>query len=70
MYLIEMYIKEKYIKMYLDYVNNFTTVQGFAYYYNITTEKAKNIINVGKNFHENNIFESPDQTIKNIKNEL
>lgn len=67
MYLVEMYAKQKYTNMYLDYVNNFLTVEKFAEHYQITVEKAKTIINIGRNFHENNLFESADQTIKNTK---
>lgn len=70
MYLIEMYVQKKYEKMYLDYVNNFLTVEKFAEHYNMTVERAKEIINIGRNFHENNLFESTDQTIKRIQNEI
>jgi hypothetical protein len=35
-------------KMYVDYFNNFLTVQAFADHYNITTEKAKKIIDLGR----------------------
>lgn len=51
MYLVEMYAKEKYRKMYLDYVNNFLTVEKFAEHYQIPVEKAKIIINTGKNIN-------------------
>jgi len=36
-------------KMYLDYLNNFLTIESFAYYYNISKEYAKWIINQYKN---------------------
>lgn len=39
---------DKYIKMYLDYWNNFLTVERFAEYYDITQDEAINIINKGK----------------------
>lgn len=34
--------------LYLDYVNNFLTVEVFAEYYNITEEQANLIILLGK----------------------
>jgi hypothetical protein len=36
-------------KMYLDYVNNFHSIESFAYYYNISKEYAEWIINQYKN---------------------
>lgn len=36
------------VEMYLDYWNNFLTVERFAEYYGITEEQAINIINKGK----------------------
>ena len=37
--------------MYLDYVNNFLTVERFAEYYNISIKEANNIINNGRILH-------------------
>ena len=39
-------------EMYLDYVNNFTTVEGFASYYGYTNHQANFIINNGRALHE------------------
>ena len=39
---------DKDIEMYLDYWNNFLTVERFAEYYGITKEQAITIINKGK----------------------
>lgn len=39
---------DKHIEMYLDYWNNFLTVERFAEYHNITKEQANDIINKGK----------------------
>ena len=36
-------------KAYLDYVNNFITVDAFATHYEITTEQAHKVINEGRN---------------------
>lgn len=41
---INLSLEEKRKEMYLDYFNNFLTTQGFADYYGITCEEAKNII--------------------------
>jgi hypothetical protein len=51
MYLVEMYAREKYIKMYLDYTNNFLTVEKFAEHYQITIEEAQKSIEKGKQAH-------------------
>lgn len=39
---------DKHIEMYLDYWNNFLTVERFAEYHNITKEQANHIIKKGK----------------------
>lgn len=41
------------LDMYLDYVNNFLTVEKFAEHYNITENLAKAIINAGKILNNN-----------------
>jgi len=42
-------------EMYLDYFNNFLTVDRFAEYYNISKQKATYIINKGRSInHKNN----------------
>jgi hypothetical protein len=38
--------------MYLDYVNNFLTIEGFADYYNISDTQAKSILKAGKEYAE------------------
>ena len=40
------------INIYIDYVNNFLTVQGFADYYNINLKTAKKILYAGKKHSE------------------
>ena len=37
-------------KMYLDYTNNFLTVDGFASHYMITHREAENVIKTGRDF--------------------
>jgi len=39
-------------KAYVDYFNNFLTVQAFAEHYNICTEKANRIINLGRKINQ------------------
>ena len=41
-------------KMYLDYFNNFLTVERFAEYYSISTDKAHEIINKGRTINHTN----------------
>lgn len=36
------------IDLYIDYVNNFITLQGFANHYNIDIEEADLIVNYGR----------------------
>lgn len=45
------------VNMYLDYVNNFISVAGFADHYEITEEKANEIIKRGRVYHEENVAE-------------
>lgn len=40
------------INWYLDYVNNWLTVEAFAEYYGLTAEQAKTVIELGKTLHE------------------
>ena len=53
--------KQAVIEMYVDYVNNFLTVEEFARSMRVTTYDALRIITVGKHFREEAINE-----IKNI----
>ena len=42
------------IEMYLDWVNNFLTIECFAEYYEIEEDTARAIINEGREIHNNN----------------
>lgn len=53
-----MTMREQLAEWYLDFVNNFISVEGFAEYYEISTDEANNIINLGKKFHFQKIEES------------
>jgi hypothetical protein len=44
-------MKTKIEKLYLEYVDNFLTVVGFANYYDIDEVKANKIINLGRKIH-------------------
>jgi hypothetical protein len=46
-------IHDRIILMYLDYWNNFLTVDSFAQYYNIDRNKALNIISRGYKLYNN-----------------
>jgi hypothetical protein len=39
--------------IYLDWVNNFISVEGFASYYGVTVEVANKLIEEGREIHEN-----------------
>lgn len=45
--------KFKIIEMYLDYVNNFISVQSFADYYGLNDVEANIIINAGRELNNN-----------------
>lgn len=49
----KMNTKFKIIEMYLDYVNNFISVQAFADYYGLNTVEANIIINAGRELNNN-----------------
>jgi len=48
--------KDNMIKMYLDWFNNFLTVQAFADYYQLSIDKAEEVIEQGRHEHEKRVF--------------
>ena len=42
----------KFQNYYLDYLNDFLTIGGYARYYNITETDANKRINIGRKIHE------------------
>lgn len=46
------YGMDKYMEMYLDYVNNFLTVKRFAEYYGMSEEYANHVIVIGRHANE------------------
>lgn len=42
-------------ELYLDYVNNFLTVERFAEYYNLSERKAFKVIELGRQVHERRV---------------
>lgn len=46
-------VHDRIILMYLDYWNNFLTIDSFAQYYNIDRNKALNIISRGYKLYNN-----------------
>ena len=45
-------LREQFAEWYLDYVNNFITVDGFAQYYGLSHDQATKVIALGKELHE------------------
>ena len=39
---------DKYVELYLDYVNNFLTIERFAEYYGMSVDYANHVIEVGR----------------------
>lgn len=37
--------------VYMDYLNNFISVAGFAEYYGLTTKQAEQVLNLGRAIH-------------------
>lgn len=50
-----MSIQSESISAYLDWVNNFLTVDRFAEHYNLSADDATTVIALGKKFHEENV---------------
>lgn len=48
------YRYDKYAELYLDYVNNFLTVERFAEYYNMSESYANHVIEIGRKLNELN----------------
>lgn len=48
-------MKKQLIQFYLDFVNDFLTIQYFADYYNITVSEAETLIKIGKKYHERQV---------------
>ena len=46
-------VQDRIILMYLDYWNNFLTIDSFANYYNIDRQKALDIISRGNKLYNN-----------------
>tara|TARA_R110002020_G_scaffold370676_1_gene582285 strand:- start:705 stop:905 length:201 start_codon:yes stop_codon:yes gene_type:complete len=46
---------DKIADLYLDYVNNFLTVETFATWHGLKQQGAKSLINKGRQYHENRI---------------
>ena len=42
--------------LYLDYVNNFLTVQGFADHHGLPLNEAEDIINQGRKYHVEDVL--------------
>ena len=45
-------MKKQLIELYLDWVNNFVSLEGFANYYELTTEEANTLIDLGRKFNK------------------
>ncbi len=44
-----------YQNLFLDYVNNFISVEGFARYYGYGTEEAEKTISIGRKIHNQRV---------------
>lgn len=49
-----MSIQKQLIELYLDYINNFLTLERFAEYYNLTPTHARMLLNIGAELQEEN----------------
>lgn len=45
-------MRETFVKWYLDYVNNYLTVEKFAEHNGVSVDQANQIIKLGKEIHE------------------
>ncbi len=55
--------EEKKINLFLDYKNNFLTIEKFAEYYGFELEKANSIINQGRELNEKRATENQNFVI-------
>jgi len=44
-------MKKQLIELYLDWVDNFVSLEGFASHYELTTEEANILIDLGRKFN-------------------
>lgn len=51
-------LQEKQMELFLDYFNNFLTVQRFAEYYGLTNCEAVEVIEQGRKSHESRVLRS------------
>jgi hypothetical protein len=51
----KLYNNSKLKEMYLDYVNNFITIEKFSCYYDLEYTEALHVINLGKSIHVTDI---------------
>lgn len=49
-------MKTKLANMFLDWFNNFLTIERFASYYEVDEEKARRIIEIGRRIHEKRVL--------------
>lgn len=49
-----MSIQKHMIELYLDYLNNFLTIDKFAEHYNLNSIHAMMLLNIGEELHEEN----------------
>ena len=47
--------KEMLADMYLDWFNNFLTYERYAEYYSISVDEAKQVINLGRTYHNQRV---------------
>lgn len=52
-----MTLKNELIEIYLDWVNNFLSPEGFADYYGLTEEQARTLIDLSRSIYEDSIAE-------------
>jgi hypothetical protein len=56
-------MKKKLRELFLDYFNNFLSVEGFSEYYGLDQDKAKRIIELGRKLHEKHVSDQRDRTL-------
>jgi hypothetical protein len=61
-------MKNKLMEFYLDYVNNFITVERMAEYYEIEVDHCNSLISIGKYYHEQRVTRiKENEDYKNAK---
>ena len=59
-------MKQQLINWYLEYVNDFITIKGFAEFHGVTIQFARSVVEMGREFHESTLLDVNQTTSRPI----